>query len=1608
MLQRLSIRGKLFAVVAVPTVVLLLAALFVLWTSAAAFFESRNNAQMVSTVQAADPLLSTISEEYTLSATYLRAISDGNAKRTQAQSDIDDALDALYVAAIGNATNQSIASQMRLAVDEPTGLPAARAVALVDTVDGDFPDWPSAEEVDAASGLFNGVIAQISTLAFNAGAGSFGDQARDIVTVIAAERDAQQIMLDDARTYAERLPEAFRLTDNAAAGYQTAAAEQGSAGSLALQRSIAEVNAGLASLPALRDSVRTGSVQPGTAESAYEATMSDLVDLSSGAADAINDRELSASLGAYSTLAGLYTSMYLEQQWVGNELRKGQWVLGDSAAFQQRYFGTDAALEAAQGSMTALQDPPEIPNFGVSYNDTDRTGFEVIRNRLLTDPTDEALVGQRTSNWESQVAEEMEAYDPARAALLDRIDSRTAALSRTSLIQLAITAALVILAVVASQLIAQSIARRIENPLRRLTTTATAVRQELPRLVERVAMPGQSVDVTEVQIPVESSDEVGRLAEAFNSVNAATLAIAAEQAALRGSISEMFVNVARRDQVLLNRQLASIDEMERTQDDPDTLTKLFALDHLATRMRRNSESLLVLAGIDTGRRLRRPMPLSDVIRTASSEIELYERVQLELDADPAMLGHSALTAAHLFAELLENATVFSDPGTPVVVHTMARDGAVVVTITDSGIGMTPEELSEANSRVASTAASEILGAQRLGLFVVGRIARRVGARVHLESEESKGTVATVVMPPSLFDSSVEPIPMGAPDELTEEEFSSPTSLVMHDEPRVVQAPPSSPLPAYAPTIIEGAPLLGREAPSGVDAERQPSDTLPTRLVADEPTAMSSEVEQIMAADAAEAPEGIAVDLDSLTEGQTPQGLPTRRRRGATAAEAPKDTSSILALPQRASDEQLTALASAATTGFTPILAADEVSPESAEQRARVFRGFRSMREGDQAGAEVAPDAESLGQAMRRGAAAETDTQPFGTPAAEQAAPTLGEAAERLRAEVPTDAAPAAQEAPRSEPVPLVQPEPEPAPVQVQAPAEPAPTPMQITPMFDEAPFAPAVQDAPAAQQPAPEAPPITRQSPLIQTGFGPGDGAAFGAAPSPAEMAVPLLEEDEGPAYDARPWESRAREQAGVEAVSFEEDEGAPASQAFRSPLYPSAGRPVTGAIQRPARQPWAEDRGANVFRQQVDPQRMVDENSTAVPSYAVQQHPAAPAPAPAPVQQAPVQPEPMPQADAPAAHAQSPYALPAQPMPGPDVAQQQVPPQPVTAFDHGPVTSTPSLDDLIMDGNSGAHDRSGFFGRIFGGKSSRKDEAPLEAPRATPFAPVTGSVPQVSAPAPMPPATFDAPPAPLGGAAPWAAAAQQPAAAPQAPFQPAPAPAPQASAAPTFQPEVQAPATPQAPLAPVGEFAPQQFSPEAVGRHDAMNELTNQAAWPFGRGGEPVPSQQPLQPAPSTAAAWGVQPQDQWGPAEEYRSYDHAAYSPDQLAKPLGWEEAGATALEASAPESASEYRPVVQIAPEPTQGGYDAADVFSELSSLATKRPKVEKTKAGLVKRTPVERAAPLDDAPAAQASENSVPRDAEAVRSRFAAFYSGTQRARSATEGFDGAATQPLTES
>ena len=473
-------------------------------------------------------------------------------------------------------------------------------------------------------------------------------------------------------------------------------------------------------------------------------------------AETLTDRTLASRLTAYGQVATTIERVLRTQPIVLEVLDHDGADADEVREMASLFAVADDARETARATTNNLR----LPDIQLSSRSADLTAMQLA----LSSGNELNISTMDSVRWNTLVNTELNILRSTSDELLTSADSRAAALASAAQRESAITIGLTVAATALSIVIALLVSRGIVVPLRRLTSAAGDVREELPRLVEQVAEPGKAPDLSLAEIPVTSQDEVGRLAAAFNSVNATTIQVARDQAALRGSIAEMFVNVARRDQVLLGRQLAFIDSLERSEEDPATLANLFRLDHLATRMRRNAESLLVLAGIDSGRRLREAMPLSDVVRTASSEIEQYDRVQLDLGADPLMHGFNALAAAHLMAELLENATLFSEPGTPVFVRTAEqngeRDRQVIVTITDQGLGMTDDELAEANNTIGSAAATDAIGAQRLGLYVVARLGARLGASVRLSrvSDGGSGTVATVSFPGALF--TAEPATLG--------------------------------------------------------------------------------------------------------------------------------------------------------------------------------------------------------------------------------------------------------------------------------------------------------------------------------------------------------------------------------------------------------------------------------------------------------------------------------------------------------------------------------------------------------------------------------------------------------------------------------------------------------------------------------------------------------------------------------------------------------------------------------------------------------------------------------------------------------------------------------
>jgi len=292
-------------------------------------------------------------------------------------------------------------------------------------------------------------------------------------------------------------------------------------------------------------------------------------------------------------------------------------------------------------------------------------------------------------------------------------------------------------------------ANAMVRSLHRLRDTSLQVAQHgLPDAVARLQH-ARSVDelaVPSQPVAVEARDEIGQVAIAFNTVHTVAMRTAVEQGALRRSIGDMFTNLARRSQSLLDRQIKLIDELERAADDPESLDSLFQLDHLATRMRRNAENLLVLSGTEPARRWGTPVGLQRVVRAAIAEVEDYTRVELLGLADVQVVGRAVGDVVHLLAELIENATSFSPPTTRVRIAGEAAARGYVLEIEDAGIGMTDDELIAANQRLADPPMIEFALDKMLGFFVVGRLAQRHGLKVELRRSWYGGVTALVLLP----------------------------------------------------------------------------------------------------------------------------------------------------------------------------------------------------------------------------------------------------------------------------------------------------------------------------------------------------------------------------------------------------------------------------------------------------------------------------------------------------------------------------------------------------------------------------------------------------------------------------------------------------------------------------------------------------------------------------------------------------------------------------------------------------------------------------------------------------------------------------------------------
>ncbi len=431
-----------------------------------------------------------------------------------------------------------------------------------------------------------------------------------------------------------------------------------------------------------------------------------------------------------------------------------EYIGGGTEADAQKLEDAEAKLKedgAAMAKEAKAKDPDYVPP---PSNPT--TMISELAGLESTDTSARADLAQQgitPENWWAVNTLKFDAYQKIESDLADKAVSEASTIADDAERDAYITGAAVVIALLAAFVLAGMVARGMSRSMRQLRNAAFGIaEQRLPMLVDQLSRtdPGR-VDTKVQPIPITSTDEIGEVARAFDQVHREAVRLASEQALLRGNINAIFTNLSRRNQSLIEGQLSLITDLENNEADPDQLENLFRLDHLATRMRRNGENLLVLAGEEPGRRWDQPVPLVDVLRAASSEVEQYERIELSGVPEAEIHGRAVTDLVHLLAELLENATTFSSPQTKVrVTATRLPDGRVMVEIHDKGIGLTAEDFADINHKLANPPTVDAAISQRMGLFVVGRLSDRHGIRVQLRpSGEQAGTTSLVMLPDAI-------------------------------------------------------------------------------------------------------------------------------------------------------------------------------------------------------------------------------------------------------------------------------------------------------------------------------------------------------------------------------------------------------------------------------------------------------------------------------------------------------------------------------------------------------------------------------------------------------------------------------------------------------------------------------------------------------------------------------------------------------------------------------------------------------------------------------------------------------------------------------------------
>jgi HAMP domain-containing protein len=482
----------------------------------------------------------------------------------------------------------------------------------------------------------------------------------------------------------------------------------------------------------------------------YTDTINDLLDINTEIAPGSNDEGLLKAVAASVALSrakdfsdlqrGLLQNVFTADRFGVNEYGK----LTSLVAAEQVY--------TAQYNNAATPEQRELLERTVAGADVETAKENVDKALKGEDSRD---LGVEASVWFAATTVKQDRLRAVEERLSADVIAISAAVrqaaDRRALLSSLLLAGTLVLALALALVTARSLIR----PLGRLEAAAVGTAERLPGVVQRLE-DGEHVDLaTESAPPIEvrSRDEIGRLAQAFNTVHRVAVEEAGREATLRRSVGEMFLNLARRSQSLIERQLEVIDEVER--GGSDVRSGMVELDHLATRMRRNAENLIILSGSEPVRRWRGPIALTEVIRAAVGEVKEHTRVEVMPLDRVELAGHAAADVMHLLAELIENAVTFSAPGTQALVAGQPIPAGYLLEIEDQGLGMSDEQLVKVNERLAGPPDADFALAKMLGFFVVTQLAAKHGIRVQLRHSWYGGITALVLLPADVLRSEVD-------------------------------------------------------------------------------------------------------------------------------------------------------------------------------------------------------------------------------------------------------------------------------------------------------------------------------------------------------------------------------------------------------------------------------------------------------------------------------------------------------------------------------------------------------------------------------------------------------------------------------------------------------------------------------------------------------------------------------------------------------------------------------------------------------------------------------------------------------------------------------------